>query len=123
MAYSEDYRKRAVEFYHEGNTPAEVSEVFKIQPATLRDWEERLAAGSLKPRYPKTRKPRKLPPDELAQYMDLHPDAFLAEIGEHFGCSAEAVRKALKKLKITRKKKRYATRSETKGPAKSTRSR
>jgi transposase len=65
-----------------------------------------MKAGTLKPNYPKTRKPRKLPPDELIQYLEEHPDAFLEEIGTHFDCSAEAVRKALKKLKITRKKRR-----------------
>jgi transposase len=105
MAYSEDYRKRAIEYYHEGNTQAEVQAVFKIYPTTLRDWETRNEAGSLKPKYPKTRKPRKLPPDELAHYIDENPEAFLSEIGEHFNCSAPAVAKALRKLKITRKKR------------------
>jgi hypothetical protein len=61
--------------------------------------------GNLAPSYPKTRKPRKLPPAELVRYIDENPDAFLEEIGEYFGCSGEAVRKALKKLKITRKKR------------------
>ena len=55
MAYSEDYRKRAVEFYHEGNTQEEVRNVFKIARSTLRDWEARYEAGSLKPSYPKAR--------------------------------------------------------------------
>ena len=72
-----------------------------------------MSEGTLKPLYPKTRKPRKLPPDELIRYIDEHPDAFLEEIGDHFGCSDEAVRKALKKLGITRKKRRYTTKSET----------
>ncbi len=105
MAYSVDYRKRAIEFYKEGHTQAEVIEVFKVHPKTLRDWKTRKEAGQLKPKNPKTRKPRKLPPNELTQYINEHPDAFLDEIGEYFQCSAEAVRKALKKLKITRKKR------------------
>ena len=105
MAYSEDYRKRAVEFYHEGNTQERVKEVFKISRSTLRDWEARYEAGSLKPRYPKSRIKPKLPSDKLKQYIDDNPDAFLSEIGSHFGCSAEAVRKALVKLNITLKKR------------------
>ena len=104
MAYSEDYRKRAVEYYHEGKTQEQVKEVFKIARSTLRDWEARYEAGSLKPSYPKTRKKPKLPSDQLMRYIDVHPDAFLSEIGTHFGCSAEAVRKALVKLNITQKK-------------------
>ena len=105
MAYSEDYRRRAIEYYREGNTQAKVQAIFKIFPSTLRDWDARFTVGSLEPRYPETRKPRKLPPDELCRYIDEHADAFLSEIGEHFNCSAQAVRKALKKLKITRKKR------------------
>jgi transposase len=109
MAYSIDYRKRAVEYYQEGKKLREVREAFKIHPSTLRDWEARYKAGSLEPSYPETRKPRKLPPNELRAYVEKNPDAFLAEIGEHFGCSAEAVRKALNKQKITLKKRRPAT--------------
>jgi len=104
MAYSEDYRKRAIEYYHAGHTQAEVFEIFKIHPSTIRDWEARIEAGNLKPSYPKTRKARKLPPEKLAQFINENPDALLVEIGNHFDCSAEAVRQALVKLKITYKK-------------------
>jgi transposase len=101
-----DYRRRAIEYYHEGHTQSEVSAVFKINPATLREWESRSKEGRLAPEYPETRKPRKLPPEELRRYVEENPDDFLSEIGAHFNCSAEAVRKALKKLNITYKKKR-----------------
>lgn len=105
MAYSIDYRIRAIEYYHEGHTQKEVREAFKICPSTIRDWETRIEAGSIKPNYPKTRKKRKLPSDEeLIKYVDEHNDDFLYEIGEHYGCSDEAVRKALKKLGYTYKK-------------------
>jgi transposase len=104
MAYSEDYRKRVLEYNAEGHTQKEVKTVFKITPKTLREWKAREQKGTLKAVYSKTRKPRKLPPIELACYIEDHPDAFLDEIAAHFQCSAEAVRKALKKLKITRKK-------------------
>jgi len=104
MAYSEDYRMRTIEYYHEGHTQAKVFEIFKVHPSTIRDWEARMEAGTLKPSYPKTRKARKLPLDKLSQFIDENPDALLVEIGAHFGCSAEAVRQALVKLKITYKK-------------------
>ncbi len=120
MAYSEDYRKRTIEYYQEGHTRAEVTAIFKVSPKAMREWEARMKAGSLKPRYPKARKPRKLPPDELSRYVEENPDAFLDEIGEHFKCSGEAVRKALKKLSITRKKRRSTTKSAQKKHAKIT---
>jgi transposase len=117
MAYSEDYRKRVLEYSAEGHTPSEIRKVFKVEPKTLRDWKARQQQGNLKPNYPKTRKPRKLPPADLIHYVEEHPDAFLEEIGEHFHCSSEAVRKALKKLKITRKKKLSTTKNVLKVPA------
>ncbi len=105
MAYSEDYRRRAVEYYNEGHTQAEVKEVFKVDPTTLRDWRNRMDQGNLKPKYPKTRKHRKLPPDKLKEYVEQNPDAFLIEIAAHFDCSDTAVGKALKKQNITVKKR------------------
>jgi len=61
MAYSEDFRRRALEYYYEGHSQDEVSTVFKIHVETLREWDARSKAGSLKTQYPKSRKPRKLP--------------------------------------------------------------
>ena len=37
-------------------------------------------------------------------FLEENPDAFLKEAAEGFGCSIEAVRKAIKRLGITRKK-------------------
>ena len=112
MAYSEDYRKRAIEYYHEGNTQKEVGDVFNIDPKTLRDWIARQEAGCLKAVFPKTRAARKLPLDELRKYVEANPDAFLHEIAAHFDCSDTAVSKRLKKLNITLKKRQLATRKD-----------
>lgn len=109
MAYSEDYRKRAVEYHREGHTVEQVQEAFKIYPSTLRDWETRYDRGDLMPVYPKTRQARKLPSNELITYVDSHFDDFQREIGEHFGCSQAAVSKALAKLNYSNKKKKSAT--------------
>ena len=49
------------------------------------------------------RKWRKIDPEKLRAYVSEHPDAFLEEIGEVFECSGEAIRLALKKLKIRKK--------------------
>jgi transposase len=77
MSYSIDFRRRTLEYYHEGHTQAEVFEAFKVYPVTLRDWEARNKAGNLKPNYPENRKPRKLPPDELKRYISEYLDAFV----------------------------------------------
>jgi transposase len=104
MAYSVDYRKRAVEYYREGHTEAEVSDAFKIGPPTLHDWEARYDRGDLAAQYPKSRAPRKIPLHELVVYVDAHPEDFQREIGEHFKCSHQAVSKALAKMGYTNKK-------------------
>jgi len=47
---------------------------------------------------------KKIDPEKLSIYVQEHPDAYLKEIAQAFECSDTAIVKALKKLKITRKK-------------------
>ncbi len=47
---------------------------------------------------------KKINPEELKTYVKEHPDACQKEIAKKFKCTSEAVRKALKRLKITQKK-------------------
>jgi transposase len=104
MAYSEDYRKRAIEYKDAGHTYKELYEVFKIHPSTLEDWRKLLkATGSLKPQYRKTRK-RKIDLKKLEQALERKPDAYLSELAKPFDCSESAIHYALKKIKVTVKK-------------------
>lgn len=48
---------------------------------------------------------KKIDPDKLKEYVEQHPDAYQKEIAREFGCAQSAVQKALKRLKIKRKKK------------------
>lgn len=120
MAYSEDYRKRAVEYRREGHSVKQVQEAFKIYPSTLRDWETRYDSGDLTADYPETRQARKLPLAELSNYVESHSDDFQREIGEHFECSQAAVCKALAKLGYSNKKKKLATPNDQKKPGENT---
>ncbi|MBS0624117.1 MAG: transposase [Verrucomicrobia bacterium] len=54
---------------------------------------------------------RKLDYNLLKEYVEVHPDYFLLEIAEHFSVTEQAIFYALKKLKITRKKRISFTRS------------
>jgi len=47
---------------------------------------------------------KKINLDKLIEYIKEHPDAYLREIAEEFGCCINAISKALKRLKIIRKK-------------------
>jgi transposase len=113
MAYDEKYRKRAVEYRMEGHTIEETVKTFKICASSLREWTKKYKeTGEIKNKV-LTRKHKKIDPAELEAYMEKHPDAYLSEIAKVFGCWPSAVEKALKKLKITRKKKRSDTKNKT----------
>ncbi|MCL2193405.1 MAG: IS630 transposase-related protein [Treponema sp.] len=47
MAYSEDYRKRTIEYKDSGHTFGELREAFKIPPRTYYDWKQKSADGLL----------------------------------------------------------------------------
>ena len=111
MSYPEQYRRRTVEYRKEGHTLAQTSKVFKVHVSTITEWEKRLEKeGSLADREVK-RPFKKIDPEKLRLYIKDNPDAYLREIAEFFKCCPTAIRKALQRLKITRKKRRHITRN------------
>jgi len=113
MAYSEDLRKRVVEYREEGHTLESTKKVFKVSISTMRSWEKQLAeTGSLKNK-PLNRSFKKIDPEKLLTYIKEHSDAYLREVAVFFSCTEEAVRQALVRLKITRKKRRRSTANAT----------
>jgi transposase len=104
MAYSEDFRKRALAFMEEGHTYEELYEAFKIHPSAIASWRKLLSeTGSLKPQYRKTRS-GKIDKETLQRAVEEKPDAYLSELAKLFDCTEQAVFYALKKLDITVKK-------------------
>ena len=104
MSYDIKYRRRAIEYWGEGNSKRKTAEVFKVSTSTLQKWKSTLKeTGTL---APKKRKGtwRKIEPEKLRKYVEENPDAYLREIAAEFGCVIHAVEKALARLKITRKK-------------------
>jgi hypothetical protein len=59
---------------------------------------------------PLDRKWWKIDPEKLKTNVQTHPEDFNDERAERFGCSGEAIRQALQKLKITGKKEPYLPR-------------
>ena len=47
---------------------------------------------------------KKIDPEKLRLYVKNNPDAYLREIADVFQCCPTAIRKALQRLQITRKK-------------------
>ena len=49
MAYDEKYRKRTLEYWHEGHTLAQTKKVFRVSVTTMYNWENQLKEeGNLK---------------------------------------------------------------------------
>jgi transposase len=104
MAYSEDFRRRAIEYLNEGHTYEELYEAFKIYPSRISEWRKLYeSSGTLKPKYKKTRK-RKIDLVKLEKAVEKKPDAYLSELAVQFNCTEPAVFYALKKIKNTVKK-------------------
>ena len=92
-----------------GETCAETGKIFGVGGLTVQSWVQRYEeTGDLSDK-PLKRGPKKLPPEQLRAYVQQHSDATQQEIADAFGCSNQAVSKALKRLNITRKKRRAAT--------------
>jgi transposase len=101
MSYSEDLRKKVVDYLLDGHTQASAQSVFKIGITTIKSWKKQyLETGCLKNK-PLNRSFKKIDPVKLSAYVDEHPDAYLREIAEAFSCSIEAIRKAIERQKIT----------------------
>ncbi len=113
MSYPVKYRERVIEYRREGHTLEETSRIFKAAISTIRKWEKQVKeTGDLTPKVPR-RSFKKIDPVKFRAYVAEHPDAYQKEIAQAFDCSRAAVQKALKRLRITRKKKRPTTRNRT----------
>jgi len=52
MAYSFDYRKRAIELLEEGSSVQELSKMLGLDRKTVYDWKKREERGELETTYP-----------------------------------------------------------------------
>ena len=115
MGYSVDLRLAAVKRYlGSGDTYAQTGKIFGVDGSSVQRWVQQYEeTGDLSDK-PLNRSFKKIDPEKLRTYVKEHSDATQQEIADEFGCSNQAVSKALKRLNITRKKKRAATRNGTK---------
>ena len=109
MSYDEKFRRRKLEYRQKGHSLAQTSEVFNVAINTIRKWEKQIeleleTEGHLR-KHTFIRSFKKIDPEKLRAFVKKYPDAYLREIAEAFKCCQTAIRKALKRLKITRKKR------------------
>ena len=111
MSYSRKYRERTIEYRQAGHTLEETHQTFKVSRSTIQKWEKQLKETGDLGKKELHRSFRKIDPEKLRAYVAEHPDAYQSEMAEAFGCSESGIRNALELYKITRKKRRPATRS------------
>ena len=104
MAYSTDFKQRALDYIKEGHSHVEAAKVFDVGVRTLFTWEKKLREQGHLERKKRVVKKRKIPLEELKAFVEARPDAFLREIASHFDCAVPSVWAALKQINITLKK-------------------
>lgn len=109
MAYSLDMRQRALELVEEGKNKTEISRMLGISRTSILRWSKRASRGKLGATYPKKRGGFRVDDEKLKAYVAQNPDAYQAEIAEAIGAKENTVCRALKRLKISRKKRPRST--------------
>ena len=107
MSYDRHLRLRALEYAKDGHLLTQTAAVFKINISTIIAWKRRYeATGDVKV---KIRRPvnKKIIPEKLIKYVEEHPDAYLKEIAEVFGCHPSSAMKRLRKLRLREKKSTF----------------
>ncbi len=109
MAYSLDMRQRALELIKEGKNKTEISRMLEGSRTSLLRWSKRASRGELAATYPKKRGGFRVDDEKLKAYVAQNPNAYQAEIAQALGAKENTVCRALKRLKISRKKRRLST--------------
>ena len=113
-SYSVDLRERVINYLEKNPDKKAASNLFQVGIATIYRWvsckKERGNVEPLRRKYAY----KKIDDQKLMEYVKAYPDHFLSEIAQHFGLTLQAIFYALKRLKITRKKRQRSIKKETK---------
>ena len=105
MSYDIKFRERTIEYLGLGHSYRKTAETFGISPNTLNTWVNKYRTTGSMEDSPTKRRRRKISPEKLKEYISANPDSYQSEAAKHFGCSQQAICKALKRDKLTRKKR------------------
>lgn len=109
MAYSLDFRQHVMKMKAElGLSYQKTSDRFGVSINSLFRWAKRIEPRTSYAPYVK-----KLNPIDLLKDVEQFPDAYQKERAERLGVSESTIWQALKKLKISRKKKPSASKSRS----------
>lgn len=114
--YAQDLRDRVLAAYDRGMTTKQIADTFGVSPSWARRVKQRRREhGETTPRPMGGVTAIKIDMARLSELVRDQPDATLQELAERLGCgcSAAAVCLALKRAKITFKKRRSTPRNRT----------
>ena len=121
MSYSRDLKVRVVESIAGGMSWSEAIDVFKVSRNSIGRWRREYGKhGDFLEKVCKTHKHRKIDPLLLQEEIEKTPDATLAELAKRFNTWPSCIDYRLRKLKITRKKKRPCIKSAARKKGSST---
>ena len=107
MTYSADFRAQVIKSVkQQGMSIRHASAFYDISKATLQNW---LKDPSIK--LTRNKPPSKIPNEALLKDVEQHPDDYLYERAQRFGCSKSGIEAALKRLGISQKKDLGASKS------------
>jgi len=101
MPYSLDLRKRVVDYVEKGGSATHAAKIYQVERATIYRW---LGRENLAPTIVKHRN-RKMDWKALEKDVEENPNDRLVTRAKKFGVHLSAISYALKKIKITRKKR------------------
>lgn len=106
MAYSNDLRKRVIEYVLSGGRKTDAAKRFDVHRQTVQKWIRNYKLNAKIPVAKKTgpKSSRKLSEKKLLQVISTQPDATLKELALEFSVHYSTIFYALKKLGISRKK-------------------
>lgn len=105
MTYSSDFRERALKIKEKENlTILEAAIRFGIGASTMKRWMKNSEIKKTR-----NRNPRKILTEALMEDVKQYPDAYLWERAERFNVTDMGIYHALKRLNLTRKKRRSST--------------
>lgn len=105
MTYSVDFREKVLSIKASENlTYEEASIRFKVGKASIMRWSKKIA-----PQRTRYKPATKIDMEALKRDVEEYPDAYLSERAERLGVSRVGVFHALRRLKVTYKKKPSAS--------------
>ena len=94
-----------LEYVSQGHSQESTRKRFCLGKNTIRNWQKlQKETGDLSNRE-LDRSWRKIEPEKLKTDVEIYPDDFNAERAKRFNCSEDGMRRAMKRNKLTRKKR------------------